>query len=749
MKRFFLGIVCLIWLLPLKVQGLCLGEGSCWEATPFLAQYRKEGQLGQDMGCLYTLGDREQSVLCYAIAPGVEPTPGNYFPENLESHSEIAGRIRAVVLGGYPAMSLSQLTETANPWLLGHGYEPVCQLQSGEALLATQVTLWHLAGNCQITSCYSGWKDLSTAGWRSFRNRVRNQDCLFQQETEYTASNIASLCAYLEHLTPVAAKRRVVTADSLADATLSTWENEDGRWSVCATVSISCQMEETDQLTIQAQCGEEIQEQPLNRQGEYSFSFSDLPEPEAVTLTISGTQQGEDVYLYQNGDNRLVGYAQGEIAVQGQVTLEAERILHLYKTTPKDAGGQPLANIQFNLYLAATLEQLTRREVRLSQTPTAEEVEACQNPQSLVAILSTDEDGTASYNFTSGGDPDGVYLVVEQYSPATAGPVEPFYITVPGDTPNALEIHLENRGEAMPELTLEREEEPYCVGSEQIWQLRATLPAGLGNGRAFTLTDFFPTGLEWLPDSLIVTLSGLGEEVVDLVEDIHYTREAGAQQLTISMTPAGMAFCASGEGEKTLVLSFAGKLTQSAASGQSIVNRAKLDYENAAGLRFSQAVESEAMTISSIHVTQLTGDGEKITGARYALARAAQPGEKDTEVLSVEGQEVAVTWLSFWQTPDMTGLPVTEVTIGQDGAWLSGLGAGDYYLVEQRSATGYRAGEPIPVTLGENVLELTVQPAYLLPDTGSAGILGLTALGIFSILAACWLLWRSRKDAAI
>lgn len=747
MRRLFGAMICAVLplLLPLRASGLSLVEPIYQEATPFLAQYRHAGALGQDMGCLYSLDAEGQNILAYAVTPGAEPVAGVYSVENLEDHNEIAGRLRAVVLMGYPAVSLSQLTKEANPWLLGQGYAPLCQLQSGEALLATQLTLWHLAGGCQIRQCYSGWKDLSTAGWSSFRSQVRARESLYQQETEYTATNIQGLQAYLESLSPIEAGRKVMTSGDLAQTRYQVTQTSRGDWEVSVDIFLDCQIEEGDCLTLRVQCGEETWEQPLTQPGAYPVSFSGLSKAEPVTVTVFGTQQEAGAYFFQNGDSRLLGYAQGDIPIQAQVTLTPDRILHLYKTTPEPEGSQPLANIQFNIYLAATRDQLERREVRLSTVPTAQEVEACQNPQSLVAILSTDEQGMAGYNFTAGGDPDGVYLVVEQYSPATAGPVEPFYITVPGDD---LEIHLENQGEALPELTLEVSGGNDCVGSELLWQLTATLPAGLGNGKTFVLTDTFPTGLDWDGGSMAVSITAPGEEPVNLVEGIHYLREWGPEQFTISLTLAGMAFGAAGEGEKQLSITFLGAVNRQAALGKPIVNRARLEYENAAGIRFSQTAEAPPLTISAIHVTQTDGSGQPILGARYALARPARPGEDETETLTISGEAVTVTWVSFWQTPDLSASPVTEAAAEVDGVWFYGLGQGDYYLVELRSAPGYRSGEPIAVTLTEEITQLTVQPSFLLPDTGSIGVLGLTALGILSLTGAFWLIWQNRREGA-
>lgn len=750
MRRLFGLFACLalLFLVPIRGSGenfgLTLGAV---ESSPFLTSYRQSQELGQDFACLYCLRWEDTSVLAYRAAPGAEAASGQYLPGNPESSTEVAGKLRGILLGGYPAKPVSQLEAQANSWLVSRGREPVEELQSGEAMLATQLALWKLLGACQSRDIYSGWKDFSASGWASLRKQAETGETLLQKETAHTKANVEGLTAYLESLPAVTQSKPLVWG--LQNGEYCSNRQEDGTWTVEARLSLQGRVEQGDSLTLHAQCGSLTQEQPVERAGAYTFSFSGLETPAGVTVTLSGTQRGDGVYGFHNGKTLLFGYARGSLPVWSQAELTPDRILRLKKTTPEEEGSQPLANIQFNLYLAATREQLERREVRLSPTPTAAEVAACQSYESLKAILSTDEAGVASYNFTAGGDPDGVYLVVEQYSAATTGPVDPFYITVPGEDSFSLDIHLENRVETLSRFTLETTDGAcsYALGQSHQWRMTAALPAGLGSARGFSLAQSFPDALSWEPDSLVVELCPGEGEPLGLLEGAHYTVTKSEGVLTLSLTPAGMAYgAARGEGG-SLSVSYLAALTSKAVPGASVPSSARLEYESSAGIRFSKTAHGPCLTLGNLHLTKRTHSGRPVSGAVYRLARPAKPEDASVSYLKVDGKSVPVVYLAFRKEQTYTGDPVTQVTTGENGeGWFSGLAYGTYYLVESRCAPGYRTEEPIAVTLNAGEVEVTACARFLLPNTGSAGALALSCLGTLATLAACWLLLWDRGE---
>lgn len=765
MKRM-LPTLCLVALLGMGVfsveaSAMTMEARPCWQAAPFLATYTRSGENGWDLGELYSLSWEDTQVLAYRASPGTQPESGTYALGNLEETGEIAGRLRAVILGGYPNLSADGLQDRANAWLRIQNKPEVENLQTGEALLATQITLWKLLepGAFPNGAVYGGWKDLTSPAWTGYRSQVRDTESLTQAPTEHTASNILSLCAYLENLSPVDGKAALISDDALASASYEATQLEDGTWHVAVTVPLEEVGAAGDALTLKALCEDQEQIIPVAGPQTYSFSFEGLAAPRAVTVTLEGVQQGNDVYLLSGESALLLGLAQGSVPVRGQITLSPDRILRICKTSGSEEGSVPLANIQFNLYLAATREQLQRGEVSLGSEPTAQEAESCQRPENLVAILSTDENGQASYNFTAGGNPDGVYLMVEQFCAGTTGPVDPFYITIPSDSGYIQELYLENSLETQPDLTLSvtqrgRTEDTFGVGQLQTWYIWGSIPAGMSAGKTYTLWDLLPEGMEYEKDTARVELETRAGESLRLVPDIHYSMTVEEGELEISLTPAGMAYAAAnrgeGIGEAGILVTFGAKLNKKAPLGQPISHRARLSYVNGAGISYSKTSPWAKVGTGGFSLRKTDTSGTPLAGNTYRLVRAAREGERSEEMLNLGGTEIPVISVSFVAEGDIR----QEATTNQEGrADFSGLAYGTYYLVEIRG-TGEEA---VPVIVdGEShqdginaqqdkTIQL-VSTRTLLPDTGGMGAAVLTGLGLLAVFFAGCLLLMNRRQ---
>ena len=86
-----------------------------------------------------------------------------------------------------------------------------------------------------------------------------------------------------------------------------------------------------------------------------------------------------------------------------------------------ETSGLPLANIRFDLYRAATREQLENGDFSLSSISDEAAMKDYRTPGNLVTILTTDIHGLASYNFTANDQPEGVYLVVQRTESESIG----------------------------------------------------------------------------------------------------------------------------------------------------------------------------------------------------------------------------------------------------------------------------------------------------------------------------------------
>lgn len=762
MKRM-LPVLCLTMLLGIfcmEASAMEMDARPCWQAAPFLAAYTHAGEACQDVAEIYSLAWEDTQILAYRASPGTQPENDSYFLENLEEAGEISGRLRAVILGGYPHFGAEELEIKANTWLRGHDMPEIGNLQTGEALLATQITLWKLLepGAFPKGAVYGGWKDLTAPSWTGYRSRVQDAASLNQVPTDQTEQNIRSLCAYLSGLRPADPKATLISDATLEKASYEVSQEEDGTWCVTVEVPLEISLRDGEQLTLKALCDGQEKTLPVAEGQIYSFSFSDLDSPRTVTVTLEGVQQGEDVYLLSSGETKLLGLAQGPVPVRGQMLLSPDRILRIRKTARDGEGSLPLANIQFNLYLAATQEQLQRGEVFLGTEPTAWEVESCQRPENLAAILSTDENGQTSYNFTAGGNPDGVYLVVEQFCAGTTGPVDPFYITIPSEDRYILELHLENDLETQPDLTLSvtqrgRTEDTFGIGQIQTWYIWGSIPAGMAAAKTYTIWDLLPQGLDYEEGSALVTLETGEGKTLRLVPEIHYTISLEEGELEIAMTPAGMAYAAANRGAGTqepgLLVAFEAKLNENAPLGQPISHRARLSYINGAGISYSKTSPWAQIQTGGFSIQKTDSGGKPLTGNTYRLARAAGEGEKAVETLSVAGQELAVVYVTF---QGAGGIQQEAVTDAQGRASFSGLPYGSYYLVETRG-TGEGPVEIIVdaeshydgTDLQEDHTIRLVSTRFLLPDTGGMGAAALTAVGFLSVIIASWLLLANRR----
>lgn len=759
MKRM-LPVLCLAALLAMgafsmEVNAMTMEDRPCWQAAPFLAAYTRSGENCRDLGELYSLSWNDTQVLAYRASPGTQPEAGTYTLGNLEETGEISGRLRAVLLGGYPNLSADGLQDRANIWLRGQNKPEVENLQTGEALLATQITLWKLLepGAFPKGPVCDGWKDLTSPAWAGYRSKVRDLESLNQVPTEHTASNILSLCIYLENLKPVEEKTPLISDAALAKASYEATQLEDGTWRIAVEVPLEESGVAGEALTLKALCEGREQSILVEGQQTYSFYFEGLSAPRAVTVTLEGVQQGNDGYLLSGESACLLGLVRGQVPVRGEITLSPDRILRISKTSGPEEGRVPLENIQFNLFLAATLEQLQRGEVSLGAEPTAQEAESCQRAENLVAILSTDENGQASYNFTAGGSPDGVYLVVEQFCAGTTGPVDPFYISIPSEGGYIQEIHLENGLETQPELTLSvtrrgRTEGTFSVGQPQTWYIWGSIPAGMSAAKTYTLWDLLPEGMDYAEADVWVVLETRAGESLRLVPNIHYSMKVEEGELEISLTPAGMAYTAANRGEGIreagILVTFEAILNENAPLGQPISHRARLSYINGAGISYSKTSPWAKVETGGFSLRKTDSSGQPLAGNTYRLVRAAAKGEKPEDTLNVAGSTIPVVFVSFLAE----GHIQQETATNQEGrADFSGLAYGTYYLVEIRG-TGE---EPVSVMVDrESHQDKTIQlvsTRVLLPDTGGMGAAVFTGLGLLAVFFAGCLLVMNRRQS--
>lgn len=466
---------------------------------------------------------------------------------------------------------------------------------------------------------------------------------------------------------------------------------------------------------------------------------------------------------------------------------EPDRVLNIWKSSGEDTGKIPLAEIQIEIYQAATMEELAEGALTLSPVPTQEELERFQTPDRLAAVLTTDAQGFATYNFTEHGRPDGVYLIAERFSPATEAVVEPFYISFPtAEGAYTVNVTLKSSLEAGPGLNqdvcaIDNDSGSFAVGQLHTWILRGGVPDGLATAKSYVLTDLLDPRLTMESGSSILVLHTRDGAQKPLEPRDHYELEEGknsvnGQRLRLSLTPAGMAYVASnlGSGSYTpeLRFSFRAYINNTASMGSPIPATAHLTYVNASGIAYDADADHPEVHTGGFHLLVTDGVHEPLAGARFRLARLATEAEiRDertaTEELYIDGIKEQVVFVSFFRDRQMQGEKSKELKSGPEGKALAyGLPYGRYYLVETDAPEGYnRVTVPIPLAVNEmshlaaedgwldvedNTVDRTVtliNTKFVLPETGGMGSAMFALIGLCMIGSACTMLLRFRRRA--
>lgn len=468
-----------------------------------------------------------------------------------------------------------------------------------------------------------------------------------------------------------------------------------------------------------------------------------------------------------------------------EVQPSPERILNIFKST----GEEPLSDIQIDVYLAVTMEELAGGQVQISPKPTRQELEQFQKAENLVTTLMTDAQGFATYNFTQQGQPDGVYLIVEHPSPAVSGTVAPFYISMPTTTQEGeqytLDVNLKSAVETGPMVNqdvnaIDNDSGSFAVGQLHTWILRGGVPDGLGDARSYVLTDLLDARLSVETGSGLVILHTRDGKQRPLRAREHYQLEEGkgtlegqrCDRLRLALTPAGMAYAAAnlGEGSYTpeIRLSFRVRINQNATMGCALTGHGQLSYTNSAGVSYTSDADRPEVHTGGIRLLATDGVFQPLEGAKFRLARLASEagGQEGTEeMLYIDGKKEQVVFVRFYDSVDLQGNMVGELTTGRDGKALAyGLPYGSYYLVEVEAPEGYnRMTLPIPVAVNE-VSHLTQEDGWadtedqvvdntvsvvntklVLPETGGMGTALFSLIGLCMVGAACTMLIRTRR----
>ena len=301
----------------------------------------------------------------------------------------------------------------------------------------------------------------------------------------------------------------------------------------------------------------------------------------------------------------------------------------------------------------------------------------------------------------------------------------------------------------------------------------------------FAFNDTMSKGLEFVektPDDDITDAKDVTVKINNVeVESSKYTvtYEAQTHKLSVVFTDLKKVTTETGA---TITVTYQAKITEEAVStGNNIFgtaeNEANVEYSNdpnGTGHGTSTPDESKVYTYQ-IGVHKYTGDWSNgsapcLPGAKFVLSKSANtpstPYDSDDNVIKLagSGNEYRVATADDMEntTYEFTTNDIGEIVI-------KGLEAGTYYLHEIEAPNGYnKLKEPIKITISVSGEDASLEaPVYTigstantanddtvgvqnktgieLPETGSIGTIGLTALGVVVVVAGLFAFPRKKK----
>lgn len=699
---------------------------------------------------------------------------------------DAAGRLRSIVMNGYPWVEIEALAAASG----------VEDLTVGEAVAATQAAIWSVAHGdlVQISDFCSymdtEWSASATEHYAECYAEIEGGYAVSDNETTIEA-HIQAAYNYLMGLDATAPRAVTVSTASFGEWSHNVTLESDGTYTVTVTADVTVVMAAGDSLTLSVVLSDGsftsvALDNGTQRKTLTVTGVSAAGAEGEVTLAIDGMQTVADVYLFDaegltGKTQSLIGYADTQLAVHAQVT-SVERILNIHKYSPV-AGDDyttktPLANVMFAIYYVGSLEDYVNGQLGLNEVPTESEISSYAVQHNLVAIVTTDENGLASYNF---GAEDAVYMIVElQTSALIAAAADPFYAAVPGvngDGSYDYVVDAYPKNDVLTEdVDIEKDvteigndSSTYDIGQTHTWIIQSGIPYGIADGKKYEITDTLDERLTYA-GNVVVTVAPddapAGAETADftLTQGDHYTlTEAVSDEeiysFTLSLTTAGMERVAKLVGDSyadyEIRVYFDAVIDEDAGLGEEIPNQAHVDYTNQVGMDYDADSDIPEVHTGGLNLLKVDAADETkaLAGATFAIARAAQEGEEPDATITVDGGEISVVYVSFYATDDFTAEKVSEVTTGADGtAHFYGLAYGAYYLIETAAPEGYnRLTWPVVVEVNavshEADSQVTVknQTGIILPSTGGMGTTVFYLLGGAMILAAGALLVSKKR----
>lgn len=308
------------------------------------------------------------------------------------------------------------------------------------------------------------------------------------------------------------------------------------------------------------------------------------------------------------------------------------------------------------------------------------------------------------------------------------------------------------------------------VGKKVAFQLTAEVPDMSDYTKyTFKFVDTMTKGLDFVENSVKVTIAGKN---IDAGEDTYKVKFDTAQKaLTVTFdnlkkvkkeqnTPVAT-------GDK-IVVTYEAYINKDASRTDPATNKVYLEYSNdpsGNGTGTSNPDESKVYTYD-INIFKFYTN-ESNTETALANATFKLTASEDSTSTAIELVKEEGTDLVYHVKGNNEADAVSTVTTGADGKiTIKGLKAGTYYLHETIAPTGYnKLKKPIKIDItvtseayttpsykvddkanADNTIKVENVKGVMLPETGSIGTIGLTALGVAVVLLGVFAPRKKKKE---
>lgn len=308
------------------------------------------------------------------------------------------------------------------------------------------------------------------------------------------------------------------------------------------------------------------------------------------------------------------------------------------------------------------------------------------------------------------------------------------------------------------------------VGDTVTFKLTAKVPDMADyTAYKFVFHDTLSNGLEFVANSVEVSIASNKITAGDNTYSATYVDDT--KKLTVAFTDLKNVFKSGTDKVATddeIVVTYKAKITKDAVTTNPATNKAHLEYSNdpsGTGTGTSNPDESKVYTYDINIFKYYKGEGNTETGLANATFKLTSSEESTSTAIELVNESGA--GLVYHVKGDNETGAVSDVTTGADGKiTIKGLKAGTYYLHETIAPTGYnKLKKPIKIEItvtdnnyttpsykvddkanADNTIKVENVKGVMLPETGSVGTIGLTALGVAVVLLGVFAPRKKKKE---